>query len=392
MMQLWSPDHIRFMEDAAAYGNFHAQLLHHILPLLPAEGRICDAGCGLGHLALALAPYCREITACDIAESPLAVLRNKAPDHLTVLHGDIRSNVPNLPYDGMVFSFFGDPEMILSVAQRQCIGPVIVIQRASYRHRFASAGVPEHRKFDRELVDLLREKEMDYQTFPLSLEFGQPFRSRKDALLFFSLYSQGKPLSDQEIFSRLQPIDNHPEFSFYLPQIRELTLTVFHVPPKKHLFLTGEKGVGKTTLLRKLLQDREEVGGFLTVRKMENHGRVVYMLRPHQTVYGEDDLLFTCGGPVDSQRFDELGCRCLRESEGSSVILMDELGPKERDAFAFQAAVLKALDNDTPVYGVVQEGAESTFLQQVRQHPEVQLIKVTKENRDNLLHILKKHW
>ena len=29
MMQLWSPEHIRFMEDAAAYGTFHKKLLQN---------------------------------------------------------------------------------------------------------------------------------------------------------------------------------------------------------------------------------------------------------------------------------------------------------------------------------------------------------------------------
>ena len=62
---------------------------------------------------------------------------------------------------------------------------------------------------------------------------------------------------------------------------------------------------------------------------------------------------------------------------------MDELGPKERNADAFREGVLRALDGDTPVYGVLQQ-AESPFLEAVRSHPEVEVITVTEENRDAL--------
>jgi len=392
MMQLWSPDHIRFMEDAAAYGIFHRQLLQHILPFLPQDGHICDVGCGLGHLAQEMASHCRKVTACDVAEAPLAKLKKAKPDNLSVLHADIYHHTPELPYDGMVFCFFGDPEMILSVAQKQCCGPVVVVQRAAHHHRFAAADVPPHRKFGRELTELLDEQGIAYRSLPLSLEFGQPFRSKEDALVFFSLYGQGKPLCEEEIFSRLLPINDHPAFTFYLPQPRELTITVFEVPRKKHLFLTGEKGVGKSTMLKRLLQGKGDIGGFLTVRRPVGKGNfAVYMTKSRHDEPGEENFLFTCGSAVDPFRFDDLGCRILAESVGKSIILMDELGPKERDAAAFQLSVLQQLEGDTPVYGVIQD-AESTFLQQVRRHPAVQLVRVTKENRDELLRELKKKW
>ena len=62
---------------------------------------------------------------------------------------------------------------------------------------------------------------------------------------------------------------------------------------------------------------------------------------------------------------------------------MDELGPHEEQAAAFRQAVLRALDGDAPIIGVLQQ-AESAFLDRVAAHPGVRLITVTEENRDAL--------
>ena len=62
---------------------------------------------------------------------------------------------------------------------------------------------------------------------------------------------------------------------------------------------------------------------------------------------------------------------------------MDELGFLERGALAFQCAVLDALDEDTPVLGVVRQGA-SGWLDALRRHERVEEITVTEENRDTL--------
>ena len=392
MMQHWSEDHIRFMLDAAEFGTFYPQLVQRILPLLPQGGSICDAGCGLGHLAVALSPYFSSVTACDRAKAPLQNLKHRAPQNLTILHGDISTVPPALPYDGMVFCFFGQPEEILSVAERQCGGEVVVIQRASRHHRFAAKNTPPHRQYDRELSDLLQERNIPYGIQHLSLEFGQPFRSQTEALRFFHLYGQGNPLSEGEILSRLVPIADHPEFCLYLPQSRDMTITTFRLPRKRHLFLTGEKQVGKSTLLRRLTERITAPGGFLTVRKPQANGNfAVHMLHPRMDTCCDDNLLFICGGSIDPRRFDELGCQYLSESRFAPALIMDELGRKEENAITFQETVLRALDGDIPVYGVLQK-ADSAFLRRIAAYPAVFVVEVTKENRDRLYDELKKKW
>lgn len=146
---------------------------------------------------------------------------------------------------------------------------------------------------------------------------------------------------------------------------------------KKHIFLTGAKGVGKSTLVRRLLAEGSwRLGGFFTVK----HEGKVYLLQPGESPC-PDNFLFSCGEDAAPTRFDILGCEAL--SVPCDVILMDELGPHESDAPAFQAAVFRALNGDTPVLGVLQK-ADSPFLRQIAAHPQVQLVEVTADNREEL--------
>ena len=96
----------------------------------------------------------------------------------------------------------------------------------------------------------------------------------------------------------------------------------------------------------------------------------------------DGEVGMVCGG-ADMQQFDKLGCGALADTAGCEVLVMDELGPHEEQAAAFRQAVLRALEGDVPVVGVLQQ-AESAFLRQVASHPNVRVVTVTEENRDAL--------
>ena len=156
---------------------------------------------------------------------------------------------------------------------------------------------------------------------------------------------------------------------------------------KRHLFLTGEKHIGKSMVIAKLLANSQlTVGGFRTMRTDTVFAgrRSVHMLRPGESPTKEN-LLFICGEKSAdmASRFDTLGCTALSQSVNAQLLLMDELGPKEAEALAFQRAVLSALDGDTPILGVLQQ-ADSPFLRQIAGHEDVAVVEVTKENRDTL--------
>lgn len=165
-----------------------------------------------------------------------------------------------------------------------------------------------------------------------------------------------------------------------------------------HLFLTGEKGVGKSTLLQTLLDKQSgPAGGFRTVKTQAVFsGRPsVHLLRAALNEQPTpENFLFFCGAPWDQEtaaRFDRLGCAALTSCQGAALLVMDELGPHEAQAVRFQQAVLGALDGDLPIWGVLQI-ADSPFLRRIAAHPQVSLYTVTPENRDLLARTLPGQW
>ena len=79
----WESDMVRFMRDASEHTEYHGRLADCIVnaaggPQRAASMHVCDAGCGLGYLSLALAARFAQVTAVDIAEEPLSVLRENA--------------------------------------------------------------------------------------------------------------------------------------------------------------------------------------------------------------------------------------------------------------------------------------------------------------------------
>ena len=160
----------------------------------------------------------------------------------------------------------------------------------------------------------------------------------------------------------------------------------------KHLFLTGRKQVGKSTVLGKLLEGRdEELGGFRTKRIRTAGGADIYMLPPTgEDGYVPENILFRRRQgklELDPADFDRLGGAMLDRSKGADLLLMDELGPTELEAYGFQKAVLAALEGQTPVYGVLQQ-ADSPFLDAIAAREDVQVITVTEENREDLPRLL----
>ena len=148
-----------------------------------------------------------------------------------------------------------------------------------------------------------------------------------------------------------------------------------------HLFLTGPKGVGKSTLIRGLLAEESgPLGGFFTVK---HEGGLYLLPAAGERAFTPENFLFRCGHGGDPARFDDLGCAALADTAGCRLLVMDELGPHEEAALRFQAAVFRTLDGSTPILGVLQQ-AQSQFLDRIARHPRVTVLTVTEENRNTL--------
>ena len=110
-MFFWDEDGVRWYQAAAAYSDFHARLAQMIAMGLTPDDMLCDLGCGVGCLSLALAPYVREVTAVDIDARALAALRAQAVAHNAPPIRIIQAAFPDLPpdslWDAVVCCFFG---------------------------------------------------------------------------------------------------------------------------------------------------------------------------------------------------------------------------------------------------------------------------------------------
>ncbi|MDR0876173.1 MAG: nucleoside-triphosphatase [Clostridiales Family XIII bacterium] len=167
----------------------------------------------------------------------------------------------------------------------------------------------------------------------------------------------------------------------------------------EHIFLTGEIQVGKTTIIERILSGIDFVpGGFCTVAggASSDHSIDHIFIIP----FGES-LDESAGIPPVADRyrnervivnypeiFDTVGVRILKDSDGARLIVMDELGFMESEAEAFQSEVMRLLDGETPIIGVVKR-RDTPFLDRVRAHENVTVIEIRRDNRDEIFEKLK---
>ena len=224
-MLVWTPDTVRFRRDAAQYGAYNKTLAEHLAAYLPPDAHICDAGCGLGDLARALAPYCKRVTAIDSSALALTVLREGTPENVEVREADVFTLSATERYDAMLFCFFAVMDDALLLSKKHCRGKVIVVKRGWTQHRFSLRDKSARRDACEEAEQYLRTRGIPFSREDLTLDMGQPFRSKEDAVRFFAVYGN-EAVSFSDIEARLvKTLD--AAFPYYLPQEKPLGIFIF---------------------------------------------------------------------------------------------------------------------------------------------------------------------
>lgn len=164
-----------------------------------------------------------------------------------------------------------------------------------------------------------------------------------------------------------------------------------------HIFLTGPKGIGKSTVILKSIELLEQslhqtegtflnLGGFYTHSGLPED-RDIYISHAWLTKsYTLSNKIATRNGivpTVHEEVFENLGVDILKKSKDAQLIIMDELGFLEQNATTFQKAVLKCLGRNTPILGTLRQG-EVPWLDQIKILDKVKVLEVSLHNRDDL--------
>ena len=165
---------------------------------------------------------------------------------------------------------------------------------------------------------------------------------------------------------------------------------------RKNLFVTGRPGIGKTTLIERVLGVLDvDAGGFYTSEMLDGGRRVGFSI---VGLHGDSGVLAHVDhrGPfrvgkygVNCEDLERVGVRAIDEAlKHSKIIVMDEIGRMELCSQAFQEAVRRGLDSPRPVLGTVQDRANA-FLDSVRARPDVEIMRVNRGNRECLVPVLR---
>lgn len=168
-------------------------------------------------------------------------------------------------------------------------------------------------------------------------------------------------------------------------------------------FLTGKKGVGKSTLIDKVLaQQGFSYGGFRTLvcEDAKRGGRTCHMVSAFfepalceaSSVPSDENAVFFCRDkshlfPAFQAIYESIFASVEEHTHRLDLILMDELGPAEQKDEHFRRLVTQWLDADIPVFGVLQ-CCDADFITTIRMRRDVVLYEINEDNRDMLTGVI----
>lgn len=160
---------------------------------------------------------------------------------------------------------------------------------------------------------------------------------------------------------------------------------------KKHILLTGKPGVGKTSVVKKVLPLLGmDAGGFYTEEIRELDRRMGFRI---VTLDGEDSVLahvefnsnYRVGKyRVDLDSFEKVAIPALeRAMRHKSIIVIDEIGKMELFSMKFRELVSKILDGEKSLLCVIKENGDA-FTEGIKKRKDVTVVTVNYENRGSL--------
>ena len=158
---------------------------------------------------------------------------------------------------------------------------------------------------------------------------------------------------------------------------------------KKNIFLTGAPSSGKTTVIRKVVQNLGfPANGFYTEEERVAGRRIGFLMRTldgrkgylaHQDIRSQFPIRRY---GVSIENIETIAVPSIIPV-GRNVIILDEIGKMECFSEVFRQAALKALDSRNIVVGTITFGGDA-FILGIKEREDLEIQEVTIENRDLL--------
>ena len=168
------------------------------------------------------------------------------------------------------------------------------------------------------------------------------------------------------------------------------------MPPKKNILLTGRPRVGKSTLIRKVVERLKElgyknIGGFYTLEVRKEGERAGFSIN---TLNGKTGRLAEAGFEsrfrlgrygIDMESFEGVAVKALADAiDKADLIAIDEIGFMELKSRRFRELLIKALDSPKPVIATIMR-SRYEFVDRIKEREDTETMVVRVENRDGLL-------
>lgn len=158
-----------------------------------------------------------------------------------------------------------------------------------------------------------------------------------------------------------------------------------------NILLTGMPGVGKTTLIRTLVEKLDRPARGFTTEEIREGGRrrgfKIATLDGREGVLAHD----TITGPARVGRYgvnvaglEAIGIPAIAPEDTDEIIVLDEIGKMECTSEPFKEAAWRALDAPNHVLGTIARKGGG-FIARVKDRPDVQLFDLTPRDREHLV-------